>query len=139
MEITEHSAVACYDDVNRVLAPLRHRGLRIAVDDTGPGYASFRHVLSLRPDIIKLDRSLIADIDRDPPRRSFVTAIMLMALDLGATVTAEGIERPEELEVLTVLGVDHAQGFLICPPVTAKDQWAHWPRDAWAIPAAIAS
>ena len=137
VEITEHSAVACYEDINGVLAPLRDRGLRTAVDDAGAGYASFRHVLALRPNVIKLDRSLITEIDTDQARRSFVTAIMLMALDLGATVTAEGIERPEELQVLAALGVDHAQGFLICPPQLGSDRWATWPDARWTRPLAV--
>lgn len=131
LEITEHSAVASYPEVEAVLGPLRQSGLRLAVDDTGAGYASFHHILNLRPDIIKLDRSLISDIDRDKARRSFITAIMLLALDLGAAVTAEGIERPEELDALTTLGVDHAQGYLICRPSTDSQDWVSWRHTRW--------
>jgi PAS domain S-box-containing protein len=131
LEITEHSAVASYPEVDAVLGPLRRAGLRLAVDDTGAGYASFHHILNLRPDIIKLDRSLISDIDRDKARRSFITAIMLLALDLGAAVTAEGIERPEELDALTTLGVDHAQGYLICKPSTDLHDWENWRHTRW--------
>ncbi|HVA76132.1 MAG TPA: EAL domain-containing protein [Acidimicrobiales bacterium] len=131
LEITEHSAVASYPEIQAVLDPLRRLGLRLAVDDTGAGYASFHHILNLRPDIIKIDRSLIIDIDRDLARRSFITAIMLLALDLGASVTAEGIERPEELDALTTLGVDHAQGYLICRPSTDADEWERWRHTHW--------
>lgn len=131
LEITEHSAVASYPEVRAVLDPLRQKGLRLAVDDTGAGYASFHHILKLKPDIIKIDRSLIIDIDRDVARRSFITAIMLLALDLGAAVTAEGIERPEELDALTTLGVDHAQGYLICRPSTDADEWERWRDIHW--------
>lgn len=131
LEITEHSAVTSYPDVTAVLDPLRRQGLRLAVDDTGAGYASFHHVLNLRPDVIKIDRSLIIDIDHDLARRSFVTAIMLLALDLGAVVTAEGIERREELDALTTLGVDHAQGYLICRPSTDTSQWETWQHTDW--------
>ena len=83
-EITEHAAVSGYEDIRAALLPHRERGLKLAVDDTGAGYASFAHVLRLRPDIIKLDRSLLADIDHDAARRAFVTAIVLMALELDA-------------------------------------------------------
>jgi PAS domain S-box-containing protein len=131
LEITEHSAVASYPEVEAVLAPLRRSGLRLAVDDTGAGYASFHHILNLRPDIIKIDRSLITDIDQDLARRSFITAIMLLALDLGAAVTAEGIERLEELDTLTTLGVDHAQGYLICRPSTDTHEWEQWQHTRW--------
>jgi len=131
LEITEHSAVDSYPAVEAVLDPLRHQGLRLAVDDMGAGYASFHHILNLRPDIIKIDRSLIIDIDRDLARRSFITAIMLLALDLGAAVTAEGIERPEELDALATLGVDHAQGYLICRPSTDTREWESWRNVDW--------
>ena len=131
LEITEHSAVTSYPALTAVLDPLRAKGLRLAVDDTGAGYASFHHVLNLRPDIIKIDRSLIIDIDHDLARRSFVTAIMLLALDLGAAVTAEGIERREELDALATLGVDHAQGYLICRPSTDTSQWETWRYTDW--------
>ncbi len=100
-------------------APAPAAGLRLAVDDTGAGYASFAHVLRLRPDTIKLDRSLLADIDHDAARRAFVTAIVLMALELGAAVTAEGVETAAELDTLRSLGVDTVQGFLIARPSTS--------------------
>ena len=138
LEITEHSAVTSYPAVEAVLGPLRRSGLRLAVDDTGAGYASFHHILNLRPDIIKIDRSLITDIDRDLGRRSFITAIMLLALDLGAAVTAEGIERPEELDALTTLGVDHGQGYLICRPSTDTHDWEQWRSARWVPHAALA-
>lgn len=65
VEITEHSAVSAYDDINEALVGLRENGMRLAVDDTGAGYASFTHVLRLRPDSIELDRTLITDIGTD--------------------------------------------------------------------------
>jgi EAL domain-containing protein (putative c-di-GMP-specific phosphodiesterase class I) len=90
--------------------------MRLAVDDTGAGYASFAHVLRLRPDDIKLDRSLVAGIDSDAARRAFVTAIVLLALELEAAVTGEGVETPGELATLNTLGVDRAQGYHLGSP-----------------------
>lgn len=132
LEITEHAAVRTYDEIRAVLLPYREQGLRLAVDDTGAGYASFNHVLRLRPDLIKLDRSLLADIDVDPARRAFVTAIVLMALELDAEVAAEGVERRAELEVLRTLGVDAVQGYLLARPSGDRAVWATWHRRDWA-------
>lgn len=131
VEITEHAAVTRYEDIRAALLPHRERGLRLAVDDTGAGYASFAHVLRLRPDVIKLDRSLLAGIDQDAARRAFVTAIVLLALELGAAVTGEGIETRGELETLRTLGVDHAQGYLLARPTTDPAVWAGWPARDW--------
>ena len=138
VEITEHAAVARYEDIADALAPHRARGLRLAVDDTGAGYASFAHVLRLRPDVVKLDRSLLADIDHDAARRAFVTAVVLMALELAAEVTAEGVETPAELETLRSLGVDAVQGYLLARPSTEPAVWASWATRDWAAPGQVA-
>ncbi|MCU1677505.1 MAG: hypothetical protein JWM93_2263, partial [Frankiales bacterium] len=116
VEVTEQVRVDDYDALNAALLPLRRAGVRVAVDDTGAGYASLSHVLQLRPDVIKIDRSLITDLAMDGARRSLVTALVLLAFDLGALVTAEGVETPAELETLALLGVDNAQGYLLGKP-----------------------
>jgi PAS domain S-box-containing protein len=116
LEVTERLEVLCYDQLHALLAPLRARGMRLAVDDTGAGYASFSHVLKLQPDIIKLDRSLISALDEDAAQRSLVIAVALLALDLGATLTAEGVETATQLAVLVDLGVDHGQGWHLGRP-----------------------
>lgn len=131
IEITEHAAVAGYEDIRAALLPHREQGLRLAVDDTGAGYASFAHVLRLRPDIIKLDRSLLADIDHDAARRAFVTAIVLLALELDAGVTAEGVETAAELDTLRSLGVDTVQGYLLARPSTDPQTWRSWAERNW--------
>jgi PAS domain S-box-containing protein len=131
VEITEHAAVTGYDDIRNALAPLREHGLRLAVDDTGAGYASFNHVLRLRPDIIKLDRSLLSDINVDPARRAFVTAIVLLGLELGASVTGEGVETQEELDTLLSLGVEDVQGYFLARPDTGPATWQSWANRSW--------
>lgn len=131
LEITENTAVSRYDDIHRALAPFRSRGLRLAVDDTGAGFASFSHVLSLRPDMIKLDRSLISGIQHDPARRAFVKAVVWLAAELGATVTAEGIEHHQEFTVLADLAVDTAQGYLFAKPSTDVRKWSDWADGNW--------
>jgi EAL domain-containing protein (putative c-di-GMP-specific phosphodiesterase class I) len=133
IELTEHVKIASYADLHAGLAQLRERGVRLAVDDTGAGYASFNHVLQLRPDIIKIDRSLIANVNADPARRSLITALVLLALDLGATVVAEGVETMAELNTLGSLGVDCAQGYLLARPSTERSRWRLWtaPGRVW--------
>jgi EAL domain-containing protein (putative c-di-GMP-specific phosphodiesterase class I) len=133
IELTEHVRIASYADLHVCLAQLRERGVRVAVDDTGAGYASFSHVLQLRPDIIKIDRSLIANVNADPARRSLITALVLLALDLNATVVAEGVETMAELSTLALLGVDCAQGYLLARPSTERARWSRWtePGRVW--------
>lgn len=133
IEITEHAQVADYADLKAAISTLRTRGIRLAIDDTGAGYSSLTHVIELRPDILKLDRALIADLDTDRARRALVTALVLLALEVGASVTGEGIERPEQLNALTTLGVDHGQGYLFQPPTLNRAHWARWPGTPWLI------
>jgi PAS domain S-box-containing protein len=131
VEITEHELVTDYDLVNGALTPLRERGLQVAVDDTGAGYASFTHVLRLRPDIIKLDRSLLTGLPADPARRALVTAIVLLGLELDARLVAEGVETPEELRAVTDLGVDLAQGYHLARPALEHSVWRFWATKNW--------
>ena len=131
IEITEHVQITDYGELHVALAPLREHGVRLAIDDTGAGYASFAHVLQLRPQIVKIDRSLIANVSLDAARRSLVTALVLLALELGASVTGEGVERPAELEALATLGVDQVQGFLLGRPRVEQTAWRRWWRRDW--------
>jgi EAL domain-containing protein (putative c-di-GMP-specific phosphodiesterase class I) len=131
LEITEHAAVTEYDDISTALLVLRERGVRLAVDDTGGGYSSFSHVLQLRPDVIKLDPSMILDIATDPARRAFVTAVVLLALELDATITAEGVETRAQIETVAVLGIDHVQGSLLARPDTSAVTWRSWENRRW--------
>jgi EAL domain-containing protein (putative c-di-GMP-specific phosphodiesterase class I) len=117
IEVTEHAVTTCYAEIAAALAPFRAQGLRLAVDDAGAGYASFRHILSLAPDIIKLDVSLTRDIDTDMARRSLAQALIGFANATGSKIVAEGVERADELAVLRGLGVNKAQGYFIGKPV----------------------
>lgn len=126
IEVTEHAHVTDYDALGAAMARLRGRGVRFAVDDTGAGYASLSHVLRLQPDVIKIDRSLIQGLADDPARRSLVTALVLLGLDLRASVVGEGVESTEELDILATLGVDHLQGYLLARPSTDPADWRVW-------------
>ena len=117
LEVTEHAAVANYAQLSERLEPFRARGLRLAVDDAGAGHASFRHVLDLRPDTIKLDMSLTRNIDRDHGRQALAGALAMFGRAMGSQIVAEGVETKEELEALRRVGVTKVQGFLTGRPL----------------------
>ncbi len=121
VEVTEHAAINAYEQLEAALRVLRQRGVRVAVDDAGAGYASFRHILRLRPDIIKLDMALTRDIDRDPARRALASALITFAADTGSTIVGEGVETAGELAALRRLGVDAAQGYHLGRPTPLSD------------------
>nr|WP_269326525.1 EAL domain-containing protein [Kineosporia mesophila] len=116
IEVTEHEAVDDYDALNEVLRPWRERGMRIAVDDAGAGFASMRHVLTLVPDFIKLDISLVRGVDTDPAKRALAGALAAFAQKIGSSVIAEGIETAAELSVLRGLKVEFGQGYHLSLP-----------------------
>jgi EAL domain-containing protein (putative c-di-GMP-specific phosphodiesterase class I)/CheY-like chemotaxis protein len=116
IEITEHDPVEDYTALHRALADMRARGTRIAADDLGAGYAGFRHLIGLKPDIIKLDISLVAGIHQSGPQRALSSALVTFASDIGAKVIGEGVEQIEELEVLRAIGVPWAQGYHLGRP-----------------------
>jgi len=94
-------------------APFRRAGVRLAVDD-----ADLRHVVGIQPDVIKLDAAVVRSVERDTVRRTLVSAVVLLAGDMGAVVSAEAIESADELEVLRSLGVHRGQGFHLGRPAS---------------------
>jgi EAL domain-containing protein (putative c-di-GMP-specific phosphodiesterase class I) len=117
LEITEHHYIDNYAELLTALAPLRTRGVRIAIDDAGAGYASMRHILNIRPDLIKLDNSLSANINDDPMRCALTRALIEFARSTGSTMIAEGVETIDELETLYALGVRCMQGYHLSRPL----------------------
>lgn len=111
VELTEHVAVEDYDHVRSVIDGLRPR-VRLAVDDAGAGYASLRHVLELRPDVVKLDLGLVRGIHLDPARQAIAAGIVHYASVTGTQVIAEGVETREESVELERLGIPLLQGYL---------------------------
>ena len=116
VEITEHHAVADYAPLLEVLAPWRARGLRVAVDDLGAGYASLRHVLMTRPDVVKVDMALVRGVDGDPVRQALLRAAVEVACSVDVAVVAEGVETEEEHAALRSVGVRQLQGYLLGHP-----------------------
>lgn len=117
LEITEHAQVDDYAVLNSALAPLRNRGMRLAVDDAGSGYSSLQHILQLRPDVIKLDISLTRNVDTDLSRRALAAAFISFARATGSKIVAEGVETASELAALTSLGIHMAQGYFLGKPM----------------------
>lgn len=121
LEVTEHALVADFTQSAAALAELASAGVRIALDDFGTGYANFRTLKSLPLDTIKLDASMVRDVDSDPRDRAILTAIVAMARALGLKIVCEGVERESQLAVLQQEGCDTFQGFLRSGPISAAE------------------
>ncbi len=116
VEITEHERLVQLPRLPASLDELRRRGASIAVDDVGEGYAGLQSVMRIRPDRLKVDRSLVTDVHRRPDQAALLEAIVHFAARTGTTICAEGIEVEEELVVLADLDVGFGQGYFIGRP-----------------------
>ena len=121
LEVTEHVAIEDYaifrGAVERIGA-----GVRYAVDDAGAGFSSFRHILELRPDFVKLDIGLVHEIDQDDVRQALAAGIVYFAQKSGCHLIAEGIETQPERDQLRALGVTLGQGYLLGRPAPIDPQ-----------------
>jgi EAL domain-containing protein (putative c-di-GMP-specific phosphodiesterase class I) len=129
-ELTEHHAIEDLGAVTQAVQALKARGALVAMDDAGAGYSGLKQILELRPQLLKLDRALIAGLDEDPAKRALVSMVGELAGRLDAWLLAEGIETAAELRILRQLGVPLAQGYFLARPA------APWPAlspDALAI------
>ncbi|WP_437881445.1 bifunctional diguanylate cyclase/phosphodiesterase [Pseudomonas sp. LRF_L74] len=124
IELTEQAPIDDFSLLDTALHHYRAMGFSIALDDLGAGYSSLRLWSELRPDYVKIDRHFIDGIHQDAVKREFVGSILKMAHASRAHVIAEGIELPEELAVLSDMGVDLLQGYLLGRPQE------HPPREA---------
>ncbi|MCE4054124.1 bifunctional diguanylate cyclase/phosphodiesterase [Pseudomonas sp. Au-Pse12] len=127
IELTEQTPIDDFQLLQNALHHYRDMGFSIALDDLGAGYSSLRLWSELRPDYVKIDRHFIDGIHQDALKREFVGSILQIAKASRAQVIAEGIELTEELAVLTEMGVDLVQGYLLCRPQEQP------PRDARAM------
>jgi EAL domain-containing protein (putative c-di-GMP-specific phosphodiesterase class I) len=122
VEVTEHTEVRDYTELTAVTERLRAAGIQIGVDDAGAGYASFRHILKLRPTVIKLDLELVRDIDTDIARQALTRSFVGFAAESGCVLVAEGIETEAELRTLEGIGVGYGQGYLFAYPAALPAQ-----------------
>jgi len=117
LEITETVAMTEPGLAERVVTRLRELGVRVSVDDFGTGSASLSFLARFPVDEVKIDRTFIATMVDSPETAAIVRATVDLAHDLGMTVVAEGVERPEQRAALVELGVGAAQGFLFHRPL----------------------
>jgi EAL domain-containing protein (putative c-di-GMP-specific phosphodiesterase class I) len=126
IELTEHAPVRDYDRLAEALGPYRSAGLRLAVDDAGAGYASLRHVLAVRPDLLKIDMALTRGADVDLARQTLLHALCEFGKATGCRLVAEGIETEQELAAVAGCGVELAQGYYLARPST-EPAWTGYP------------
>lgn len=116
VELTEHVDFGSSPDLDAALAWVRRRGALVAMDDAGSGYSGISQLVTVRPDFVKLDRFLVDRVDTDPAKLAAIESLGTLAGRLDAWVIGEGVERPEELEVLARLGIPLGQGWLLGRP-----------------------
>jgi diguanylate cyclase (GGDEF)-like protein len=121
LEITETALIGELGDANRVLESLSRLGVRLALDDFGTGYSTLAHLQQLRADILKIDRSFVAQLGRGERDREIIVAVTAMAHALGMTVVGEGIETDKQLDSLVAMECDVGQGYVFAPPVTPAE------------------
>jgi len=123
-EITERESLRNVAEAQSLVRTLRQLGYRVAIDDLGAGYAGMSSFAALEPELVKIDMSLVRDIDQNPTAQKVVESLVRLSHSLSAEVVAEGIEKPAERDMLMSLGCDLLQGYLFArpgpylPPVT---------------------
>jgi diguanylate cyclase (GGDEF)-like protein len=122
IELTENTPIEDYDLLRQAVDHYREMGFSIAIDDLGGGYAGFRHLAELQPELIKIDRYFIRNCYSDPVRRQLIHSICEIAHGVGSLVIAEGIETSQELDVVRSLGVNYVQGYLIARPAAHPEK-----------------
>ena len=121
LEITESVAMSDVEATGVTLRALHELGVRVVLDDFGTGYSSLAYLSRLPLDVIKVDRSFVAGLGESPANLAIIRAVVGLAQGLGITVTAEGIEREDQLQALRELGCDRGQGFLFARPQPADE------------------
>jgi EAL domain-containing protein (putative c-di-GMP-specific phosphodiesterase class I) len=116
LEITERASLHHIRDVQARIGRLREMGFRIAVDDLGAGYAGLTSFAQLEPEVVKLDMSLVRNVHTQPTKQTLVRTMISMCKELGMKIVAEGIESPEERDVIVAAGCDLMQGYLFAKP-----------------------
>jgi EAL domain-containing protein (putative c-di-GMP-specific phosphodiesterase class I) len=134
LEIPESAIISDRERVQKMLTRLSERGVRLAVDDFGSGYASLSHLRQLPVDVLKVDKSFVQNINTADDDAAIVRSTIDLAHSLGVTVVAEGVESDDVLEQLRLLGCDLAQGFCLALPASAGEvtEWLRGRRSAAA-------
>lgn len=127
LEITEGTMMADPTSAIEILGRLDAMGVRLAIDDFGTGFSSLAYLKQLPVDELKIDRSFVMNMEHDPNDEVIVRSTIDLAHNLRLNVTAEGVETETGWEILSQLGCDTAQGYLICRPIPREefDNWLH--------------
>ncbi len=120
--------------VSQILETYRSEGFLVALHDIGSGYSGLTWLGALRPDFVKLDRGLVHGVSENEVQSTIIAKLIELGHELGITVIAEGVERPEDFAWLRANGADLAQGYLFAapasppPPVLVPDR--NWASDS---------
>ncbi len=120
LEISESESIENFGVFREVSDACRELGIRIAIDDAGPGYAGLEAIMEIAPDFIKTDMVLVRGIDADPSRQEVLRALATVARGIGAEVIAEGIETDREFQALRRIGIDYGQGYYFGAAVSGE-------------------
>ena len=123
-EITERTAISDFSLFTKTLEHYRSQGYLVAIDDVGAGYSGLKRIARLRPDLIKVDMSLVQGIDTNPVQRALVETLVTFADKIGCSIIAEGIETETELSCLRAMGVHYGQGFFLGRPANPRPELA---------------
>ena len=115
-EIVETEAISNTPHLLNIISEYRRQGFKVALDDFSTGYSGLARLADLKPDIIKIDRALIADCDHDRIRLAIVRSLVVLCKQIGIKVVAEGVEREGEVTVLKEAGVRFMQGYYFAKP-----------------------
>ncbi|MBN9127759.1 MAG: EAL domain-containing protein, partial [Nitrosospira sp.] len=121
LELTETSLMMHANKMIDILRNLKSLGVRLSIDDFGTGYSSLAYVKRFPVDVLKIDRSFVADIITNPSNAAITTAIIDMAHSLNVKVIAEGVETAEQCAFLHARGCDEIQGYYFSEPLSAKE------------------
>jgi EAL domain-containing protein (putative c-di-GMP-specific phosphodiesterase class I) len=116
LDIAEHGSFEDLSAIGDEIEALRERGVRVQLEDAGSGFAGLQNLVSLQPDVIKIDIDVTRGIDQDETRQLIAFALRSLADRSGATVVAEGVETSAEVDMLRALGIHSAQGYLFGKP-----------------------
>jgi len=120
LELTEHVPIEDHQSVRGAIGTFGP-AVRVAIDDAGAGFASFRHIVELRPAFVKLNADFVRSVDGDDARQAFIAGLVYFANRTGCALVAEGIETVEERDTLRSIGVDLGQGFWLGRPAPVSE------------------
>jgi EAL domain-containing protein (putative c-di-GMP-specific phosphodiesterase class I) len=128
LEITESVPLEYFEQCHSVLAEVRKKGVSLAIDDLGAGYSNLKYISDLAPNVVKLDRQLVANLSLGTRQFRLLRSVVALCKEMNAKVVAEGVETSEELASVLAAEVDFIQGYLLARP-EATPAKPRWPRD----------